>query len=268
MFQRQIGWLKKRFPLVSLEEAQRRIREGCNRQTCVSITFDDGYADNCQRAIPLLIRERIPCTYFVTVGNLLEKSPFSHDLANGRHFAPNTLEQLREMAAAGMEIAAHTMNHANLGSISDPRLLHHEVVTAKEELEKAIGQPVRYFAFPYGLHANLNSAAFALAKKAGYSGVCSAYGGYNFPGDDPFHLQRIPADETMIHLKNWVMRDPRKRKTQRFVYTSEINDQIAEFLARSKTGNGAKPQENHSAMPQAAVFDSSIPASPSPILSP
>ena len=73
MFRRQIRWLRKRFPFVSLEEAQRRIRRGYNRQPCVSITFDDGYADNCQQAIPLLIRERIPCTYFVTVRNVLEE---------------------------------------------------------------------------------------------------------------------------------------------------------------------------------------------------
>ena len=70
-FARQIRWLQKRFSLVSLEEAQRRILEGCNREPCLSITFDDGYADNCRQAIPLLIGNRIPCTYFVTVRNVL-----------------------------------------------------------------------------------------------------------------------------------------------------------------------------------------------------
>ena len=92
------------------------------------------------------------------------------------------------------------------------------MVAAKEELQAALGRPVRYFAFPFGLHANLNPAAFALAKKAGYAGVCSAYGGFNFPGDDPFHLQRIPVDDDMIRLKNWVTMDPRKLHTPRFEY--------------------------------------------------
>ena len=45
-FARQIGWLQGHFDLVSLEEVQRRIRSGVNRRPCVSITFDDGYADN------------------------------------------------------------------------------------------------------------------------------------------------------------------------------------------------------------------------------
>ncbi len=65
------------------------------------------------------------------------------------------------------------------------------MVAAGEELQAALGRPVRYFAFPFGLHANLNAAAFALARGAGYEAVCSGYGGFNFPGDDAFHLQRI-----------------------------------------------------------------------------
>ena len=144
--------------------------------------------------------------------------PFPDDLAMGRRLAPNNLEQLRAMAAAGIEIGAHTFTHANLGAIGDPRLLHREVVSAREELQKALGRPIRYFAFPYGLHANLSRAAFALSEAAGYSGVCSAYGGFNFPGDDPFHLQRIPADAPMICMKNWVTLDPRKLRIPRFEY--------------------------------------------------
>lgn len=218
MFVRQIRWLRERFDFISLGDAQQRIRRGYNPQPCVSITFDDGYADNCQQAIPRLIKERIPCTYFVTLENVLKEAPFSHDLVMGRRFAPNTLEQLRAMVAAGIEIGAHAYTHTDLGPITDPRLLRYEVATAKEELQAALGGPVRYFAFPFGHYANLNPAAFALAREAGYAGVCSAYGGFNFPGDDPFHLQRIPVDDDMIRLKNWVTMDPRKLRTKRFVY--------------------------------------------------
>jgi peptidoglycan/xylan/chitin deacetylase (PgdA/CDA1 family) len=220
MFARQIGWLRNHFLFVSLEEAQLRIARGYNYEPCVSITFDDGYADNCQQAIPWLVKERIPCTYFVTVRNVLAGAPFEHDLAHGQWCAPNTPEQLRAMAAAGIEIAAHSYSHADLGKITNPRWLSHEIVTAKLRLEQIVDRPVRYFAFPYGRHENLNSKAFALAKKAGYEGVCSAYGGFNFPGDDPFHLQRIPVDNILIRLKNWTTIDPRKRRVPRFEYDS------------------------------------------------
>src|SRR5664280_674427 len=63
MFFRQIHWLRERFQFISLRDAQQRIGCGHNPQPCISITFDDGYADNCQQAMPWLIKERIPCTY-------------------------------------------------------------------------------------------------------------------------------------------------------------------------------------------------------------
>ena len=218
MFMRQIHWLRDRFDFISLEDAQRRIRHGYNPQPCISITFDDGYAANCQQAIPWLIKQRIPCTYFVTLRNILKEEPFSHDLVMGHKFAPNTLEQLRAMAAAGIEIGAHAYTHIDLSTVVDPRLLRYEVIEAKKGLEAALGRPIRYFAFPFGMFTNLNPAAFAMTKQAGYVGVCSAYGGFNFPGDDAFHLQRIPVDDTMIRLKNWVTMDPRKLHIPRFVY--------------------------------------------------
>ena len=77
-----------------------------------------------------------------------------------------------------------------------------------------IGREVRYFAFPYGMHKNLSVEAFDVAFNAGYYGVCSAYGGYNFPGDDAFHLRRIHADPELVRLKNWLTVDPRKVRSQ------------------------------------------------------
>jgi peptidoglycan/xylan/chitin deacetylase (PgdA/CDA1 family) len=217
-FARQIDWLTRRFPLVSLEEAQRRIRSGDNTRPCVSITFDDGYAENCREAVPLLIGRRIPFTYFVTLANMLEGKPFAHDVEQGNRFPPNDLAQIRAMAEAGVEIGAHTYDHRDLGRVTDDGELRREVVEAGRELQDLVGRPVRYFAFPFGLRENLTSRAFQLAREAGYRAVCSAYGGYNFPGDDPFHLQRISVDGDMIRLKNRVSVDPRHVGTPRFEY--------------------------------------------------
>lgn len=219
MFTRQIAYLEKNFDLVSLEEAQRRIRGGHNPRTAVSITFDDGYADNCQAALPLLIKRRIPCTYFVTTKHVLEGIPFPHDVEAGQPLRPNTPEQLRALADTGIEIGGHTRTHADLGKMTDIDKLRDEVVDSAHELGLAVGKPIRYFAFPFGLHANLNATVFHMARDAGFEGVCSAYGGYNFPGDDPFHFQRIHADAELVRLKNWLSVDPRKRNSvERFQY--------------------------------------------------
>lgn len=222
VFARQIHWLKRHFEFVSLAEAQHRLRRGRNERACVAITFDDGYADNCRGALPLLIREGIPCTYFVSTQHILSGAPFPHDLARGRPLAPNTPGQIRELALAGVEIGAHTRTHADLGRIDDPDRLYDELVGSRHDLEELTGVSVRYFAFPYGQHANLSQAAFRLARSAGYAGVCSAYGGFNFPGDDAFHLQRIHVDDDMIRLKNWATLPPYKlRSIQRYQYETQ-----------------------------------------------
>jgi peptidoglycan/xylan/chitin deacetylase (PgdA/CDA1 family) len=128
--------------------------------------------------------------------------------------APNTPDQLREIVRAGGEIGGHTRSHADAGRMSRDELVH-EIAGCKDELEDGLARDVRYFAFPYGMHRNLTTEAFEVALQAGYDGVCSAYGGYNFPGDDPFHLRRIHADPELVRLKNWLTVDPRKVRNQR-----------------------------------------------------
>ena len=73
------------------------------------------------------------------------------------------------------------------------------------------------FAFPYGLPQNLNATAIELLAHAGYEGVCTAYGDYNWPGDDAFHIKRIHADPELLRLKNWLTVDPRKRRVCRAI---------------------------------------------------
>lgn len=227
-FARQIAWLREHFDLISLSEAQRRLRCGWNDRAAVSITFDDGYAANCDTALPLLIREGIPCTYFVSTNHVLREQPFLHDLDHGCRLAPNSLADLETLLHEGIDIGVHTRSHANLGEISDPRQLYEEVVVARDDLQQALGCGLRYFAFPFGRYQDLNAAAFALARQHGYEALCSAYGGYNFPGDDAFHLQRITADESTIRLKNWATLDSRKlHSVPRFDYEAALDNCLA-----------------------------------------
>jgi peptidoglycan/xylan/chitin deacetylase (PgdA/CDA1 family) len=223
-FVRQIDWMGRNFPFVSLGEAQRRIASRINREPCVSITFDDGYAANCEHAVPLLLTRRIALTYFVSSDPVLRGRTFEHDLALGAHCPANSLDQLKSMADSGVEIGAHTRSHADMGAVDDAATRHDELVSARDELARSIGVPIRYFAFPFGQHRNLSAEAFRVCRAAGYEAVCSAYGGYNFPGDDPFHLQRFCADD-MIRLKNWMSLDRRKiRNTPRYEYAAPGSD--------------------------------------------
>lgn len=234
LFERQINWIRKRFEIVSLAEAQCRLRSKNNYVPTVSLTFDDGYSDNCAHALPFLIRHQIPCTYFITLDPVLSGRPFPHDEQAGVPLAPNTVEQIRSLADAGIEIGAHTRTHPDVGKISDPSQLHDEIVTVKDELELLTQKEVPYFAFPFGLESNMTAEAVRVVRNAGYKGICSAYGAYNLPErqDDFFHLRRIHADPEMSRLKNWLTVDARKlRITDPDCFSSE-NSTAAEPCAQ------------------------------------
>jgi peptidoglycan/xylan/chitin deacetylase (PgdA/CDA1 family) len=216
-FKAQIEWLRERFDIISLVEAQTRIASRANHSAAVCVTFDDGYAENCDVAIPWLLEQQIPFTYFVSTQHILQRRHFDHDLERNCPLEPNTPDQLRDLAAAGVEVGAHTRTHADIAAISDEAQLLDEIVGSKRDLEAMVARAVRYFAFPYGLRKNLSQEGFRIAFQAGYWGVCSAYGGYNLPGDDPFHIQRIHADPHWSRFVNWMTTDPyRRRRVERF----------------------------------------------------
>jgi peptidoglycan/xylan/chitin deacetylase (PgdA/CDA1 family) len=201
--------MKRRFEFVSLAEAQRRLRSGSNFEPTVSITFDDGYSDNCDHALPLLIRERIPCTYFVALEYIETGKSFPHDDA-GVPLTPNSLDQLQFLADNGIEIGVHTRTHPDIGQVANRHTLLDEIVTVKTDLERQLGREIHYFAYPYGLPHNMTGESLEVAREAGYWGVCSAYGGYNLPGEESFHLLRFHGDPEMVRLKNWLSFDRRK----------------------------------------------------------
>ncbi len=165
-FKRQMHWLKARCDMVTLAEAQRRIRSRYNDRIAVHITFDDGYAENCDQAIPFLIEENIPTTYFVSTWYVLEQEGFPHDLKLGFRLSPNTVEQLRAMADAGIEVAPHTRTHPDMGRVNDADTLHEEFIGAEKDLEDMLGRRMRYFAFPYGMTYNMHPAVFHLRASA------------------------------------------------------------------------------------------------------
>jgi len=225
VFAQQMQWISRHADVVDLAEAQRRMREG-NDRLAVSVTFDDGYAENDDFALPLLVWMRIPCTYFVTLKYAATGEPFPHDMEHNRPLPTNTLDSLRRWSDAGIEIGAHTRTHADLGLTTDEATLYDEMVTASRELGDAVGRPIRYFAFPFGQRTNLSPRAFQLAREAGFAGVCSAYGAYNFPGDDAFHIQRVHADDDMARFRNWVSIDPRKLNVPRYSAEQSAADAV------------------------------------------
>lgn len=69
-FDSMLGWLKEWFNVLPLGEAIMRLGDGTLPARAAAISFDDGYADNYQVALPVLQKHGLPATVFVATGFL------------------------------------------------------------------------------------------------------------------------------------------------------------------------------------------------------
>jgi peptidoglycan/xylan/chitin deacetylase (PgdA/CDA1 family) len=69
-FAEQLAWLKASFKILPLPDALDRLYNGCLPAGALAISFDDGYRDNVQNALPVLEQYELPATFFVTSGYL------------------------------------------------------------------------------------------------------------------------------------------------------------------------------------------------------
>jgi len=67
-FAEQMAFLAREFDVITLADLPHARRDPKGRY--VMVTFDDGYRDNYDLAFPILKRERIPATFFITTGFL------------------------------------------------------------------------------------------------------------------------------------------------------------------------------------------------------
>lgn len=208
-FRAQLDWLQAHFELLSLDQVQTRLQQRRNPRPAVAITFDDGYADNMDYALPLLAERRVPCMYYVSTQFILNQDGFPHDQALGLNLEPNSVRDLKRMLRWGIDIGSHTRTHPDMGQLLDRRELEYELAGSRRDLMNLLGVPIRHFAFPYGQRVNISTAAIEAARRAGYETVSGAYGGYNWMGQTPWFIQRVHGDPCLPRLQNWVTVDPR-----------------------------------------------------------
>ncbi|MCG0238166.1 MAG: polysaccharide deacetylase family protein [Firmicutes bacterium] len=142
----------------------------------VVITFDDGYASFYEHAFPRLRERGFVATLFV----------ITDKVGTPRYV---TWEQVREMAAAGIEIGSHTATHPDLRELEASQL-EHEVSGSRKTLEEQVGVPVLFFCYPGGYY---DEAALAAVQTAGYLGAVTTVFGAAAPGDDPLQWPRVPV---------------------------------------------------------------------------
>jgi peptidoglycan/xylan/chitin deacetylase (PgdA/CDA1 family) len=153
-------------PLAGLAAVSAARDTSTGHRLVVSLTFDDGYADQLVGAQELL-RHKLPGTFYVPSGWVGLPGYLS-------------LAQVREMRAKGLEIGGHTVLHENLPDV--------DVAEARREVcdDRANwlgwGIPVTSFAYPYDA---LGPRERRIVRDCGYNSARQL-------GD--LHSVRSPAD--------------------------------------------------------------------------
>lgn len=189
-FERYCRYFKRHFRVVSLRDLVQKLerREPFSRE--LAITFDDGYRDNFENAVPVLERLSLPATFFVVSRWIGTDAVPWWDPWPGVGCSMSW-EQVRELAQRGFDVGAHTRTHVDLGRVSGSDA-YDELFGARLDLERRLGAPVELFAYPYGGRNNLTEANRELVKAAGFRCCCSGTGELTKSATDPFRLGRVP----------------------------------------------------------------------------
>jgi peptidoglycan/xylan/chitin deacetylase (PgdA/CDA1 family) len=154
----------------------------------VVITIDDGWRSTYTEAYPELKKRGFPFTVFI-YPNIIGKTPIAINW-----------DQVREMAQNGGDIESHSWSHpfltrrrhVELDDAAYAAWLQRELVDSKKLIEKHLGEPVKFIAYPYGDYDHRLKAAVA---RAGYTAALTCEFGKVVKGSDPLRMKRFVIDK-------------------------------------------------------------------------
>ncbi|MFO1476652.1 MAG: polysaccharide deacetylase family protein [Verrucomicrobiota bacterium] len=154
----------------------------------ISLTFDDGFRDVFENALPVL-RQQGFCAIQFLVADLLGKTSTWQEAAGDIAEPLMDESQVREWLAAGHQIGSHTLTHPRLTRLS-PAAAREEISSSRKKLQDRFGVTVDHFCYPYG---DWNDAVRDLVGEAGYATACTTEFGVNTRTTPPLALKRITA---------------------------------------------------------------------------
>lgn len=170
-FAAHAAWLARHRTVVRAEDAAVAMSPwGTLPARMAALTFDDGYADLYDHALPVLTRHRLPATVFLVGGTLSDgkavdwvDDPPPHPLRT------LSREQVLEMQDAGITFGSHGHSHLDLTHLSFEECVR-DLRSSREVLEDVLGRSVTQLAYPRGRHdAGVRRAAGAAGYRLAFA---------------------------------------------------------------------------------------------------
>jgi len=153
----------------------------------VAVTFDDGFKNFYECALPELVKRGIPATMFVitdVIGKTFGPDGYAEEVMS--------LEQIRALPESLVTIGSHTLTHPLLPSINIDQAKR-EIALSRAKLEEQLHRRIVLFSFPYG---GFNQKLVEICREAGYQRVFSTLPHFAFKEPHEFVTGRVPVDPT------------------------------------------------------------------------
>lgn len=106
-------------------------------------------------------------------------------------------DEIRVMQAAGMGIGGHTVTHPMLSRRS-AQCVRNELTICGDRLREELGEPMRFFSYPYGGLAAFGRHCQTICDEIGVEYAFSQYGGWQKQGRwEPYDLKRVAVERWM-----------------------------------------------------------------------
>ncbi len=154
----------------------------------VLLTFDDGYADNYEHALPLLKKLNFHATLFVSPGTTEDGYFLNWD-------------QIKEMHEAGWDIQPHGMTHPHLPKLS-AKSQAYEISEAKRQIDEQLKINTTVFCYPFG---EKNETTLKLLQEHGFRYAFTIEQGLTTRGQNRLLLKRlfVNGEES---IEPWIVR--------------------------------------------------------------
>ncbi len=151
----------------------------------IFLTFDDGYAELLDTAVPLLMERKIPAHFFIVTSYVGQENKWELPLP-GRRFRHLSWEEIEQLCREGFTMGSHTCSHSDLTRLP-PEAVKRELRRSRQEIEEHLGVRVRTVSFPFG---RVDPGVKEQARAAGYSAAFTLYPGRRDGYSDRFALRR------------------------------------------------------------------------------